>query len=54
MLKVHHLNNSRSQRILWLLEELGTPYEIVKYQRGTPVPFAPPELKKILPGRACA
>jgi glutathione S-transferase len=33
MLTVHHLNNSRSQRILWLLEELSTPYEIVKYQR---------------------
>ena len=49
MIKVHHLNNSRSQRILWLLEELGTPYEIVKYQRGTPVPFAPPELKKVHP-----
>ena len=30
---VHHLNNSRSQRILWLLEELGLPYEVVKYQR---------------------
>jgi glutathione S-transferase len=49
MIQVHHLNNSRSQRILWLLEELGTPYEIVKYQRGTPVPFAPPELKKVHP-----
>src|SRR5215472_8376400 len=49
MLTVHHLNNSRSQRILWLLEELGVPYEIVKYQRGTPVPFAPPELKAIHP-----
>lgn len=49
MLKVHHLNNSRSQRILWLLEELGTPYEIVKYQRGTPIPFAPPELKAVHP-----
>jgi len=49
MLKVHHLNNSRSQRILWLLEELGTPYEIVKYQRMSPVPFAPPELKNIHP-----
>ena len=49
MLKVHHLNNSRSQRILWLLEELGTPYEIVKYQRGTPIPFAPPELKQVHP-----
>jgi glutathione S-transferase len=49
MLKVHHLNNSRSQRILWLLEELGAPYEIVKYQRQTPVPFAPPELKAVHP-----
>jgi len=49
MLKLHHLNNSRSQRILWLLEELGTPYEIVKYQRMSPVPFAPPELKQIHP-----
>ena len=49
MIKVHHLNNSRSQRILWLLEELGTPYEIVHYQRMSPVPFAPPELKKIHP-----
>jgi glutathione S-transferase len=48
-IKVHHLNNSRSQRILWLLEELGTPYEIVKYQRGSPVPFAPPELKAVHP-----
>ena len=47
MLKVHHLNNSRSQRILWLLEELGTPYEIVKYQRMQPIPFAPPELKEV-------
>ncbi len=33
MLTVHHLNNSRSQRVLWLLEELGVPYEIVRYQR---------------------
>ena len=49
MLKVHHLNNSRSQRILWLLEELGAPYEIVKYQRMQPVPFAPPELKAVHP-----
>jgi glutathione S-transferase len=49
MIKVHHLNNSRSQRILWLLEELGTPYEIVKYQRMSPVPFAPPELKEVHP-----
>jgi len=49
MLIVHHLNNSRSQRILWLLEELGTPYEIKKYQRLTPVPLAPPELKNVHP-----
>jgi glutathione S-transferase len=49
MLTVHHLNNSRSQRILWLLEELGTPYEIVKYQRMQPMPLAPPELKQVHP-----
>jgi glutathione S-transferase len=49
MLKLHHLNNSRSQRILWLLEELGAPYELVKYQRMTPVPLAPPELKAVHP-----
>jgi glutathione S-transferase len=33
MITVHHLNNSRSQRVLWLLEELGVPYELVRYQR---------------------
>ena len=49
MVKVHHLNNSRSQRILWLLEELGVPYEVVHYKRGEPVPMAPPELKKVHP-----
>lgn len=49
MIKVHHLNNSRSQRILWLLEELGAPYEIVHYQRMSPVPLAPPELKAVHP-----
>jgi glutathione S-transferase len=49
MLKVHHLNNSRSQRILWLLEELGTPYEIVHYKRMQPIPLAPPELKDVHP-----
>lgn len=50
MIKIHHLNNSRSQRILWLLEELGAPYEIVKYQRlPPPMPLAPPELKQVHP-----
>src|SRR5262245_30312051 len=49
MLTVHHLNNSRSQRILWLLEELRTLYEIVKYQRMEGLPLAPPELKEVHP-----
>jgi glutathione S-transferase len=49
MLKVHHLNNSRSQRILWLLEELDVPYEIAHYKRLSPVPLAPPELKAVHP-----
>ena len=49
MLTVHHLNNSRSQRILWLLEELGTPYDIMKYQRMEGLPLAPPELKEVHP-----
>ena len=49
MIKVHHLNNSRSQRILWLLEELGTPYEIVPYQRDAVTNLAPPELKGVHP-----
>lgn len=41
---VHHLNNSRSQRVLWLLEEIGTPYEIKHYQRDAVTNLAPPEL----------
>jgi glutathione S-transferase len=49
MLTVHHLNNSRSQRILWLLEELNVPYEIVHYKRMSPFPLAPPELKAVHP-----
>ena len=49
MLVVHHLNDSRSQRILWLLEELGTPYEIKRYQRDAQTRLAPPELKAIHP-----
>jgi len=47
MIEVHHLNNSRSQRILWLLEELAAPYRIVKYQRDAKTMLAPPELKAI-------
>ena len=49
MLTVHHLNNSRSQRVLWLLEELGVPYEIKKYQRDAKTMLAPPELARIHP-----
>ena len=45
MITVHHLNNSRSQRILWLLEELGAEYEIIAYQRNAATNLAPPELK---------
>jgi len=49
MLTVHHLNNSRSQRVLWLLEELGEPYEIRRYQRDAKTMLAPPELRAIHP-----
>ena len=49
MITVHHLNNSRSQRILWLLEELGTPYEIKKYERDPNTMLAPPSLLKVHP-----
>ena len=49
MIIVHHLNDSRSQRILWLLEELGVPYEIKRYQRDSQTRLAPPELKAIHP-----
>jgi glutathione S-transferase len=49
MLTVHHLNNSRSQRVLWLLEELGVPYEIQKYQRDAKTMLAPPELRSVHP-----
>ena len=48
MITVHHLNDSRSQRILWLMEELGLPYEIKRYQR-LPTRLAPPELAAIHP-----
>lgn len=49
MLTVHHLNNSRSQRVLWLLEELGLPYEIQHYQRDARTSLAPPELRRVHP-----
>lgn len=49
MIAVHHLNNSRSQRILWLLEELGIGYEIVPYQRDATTNLAPEGLKKVHP-----
>jgi glutathione S-transferase len=47
MIVVHHLNDSRSQRILWLLEELEVPYEIKRYQRDAQTRLAPPELKQV-------
>ena len=49
MIIVHHLNNSRSQRVLWLLEELGVPYEIRKYKRNPKTSLAPPELLAVHP-----
>jgi glutathione S-transferase len=49
LLTVHHLNNSRSQRVLWLLEELQLPYEIKRYERDKATMLAPPELLKIHP-----
>jgi len=49
MIKVHHLENSRSQRILWLLEELELPYEVVRYERDRQTMLAPPELRRAHP-----
>ncbi|MDM0114937.1 glutathione S-transferase [Variovorax sp. J22R133] len=49
MITVHHLNNSRSQRVLWLLEELGQPYEIVRYERDARTMLAPASLKAVHP-----
>ncbi len=49
MITVHHLETSRSQRVLWLLEELGLPYEIKLYKRDPRTRLAPPELKAIHP-----
>ncbi len=49
MIKLHHLNASRSKRIIWLLEELGVEYEIIAYKRDAVTNLAPPELKAIHP-----
>ena len=49
MIEVHHLNNSRSQRVLWMLEELAVPYTVVRYERDARTMFAPPELKAVHP-----
>ena len=49
MIVVHHLNNSRSQRVLWLLEELGLQYEVRRYERDPATMLAPPELRAVHP-----
>jgi glutathione S-transferase len=49
MIVVHHLNNSRSQRVLWLLEELGLEYEVKRYERDAKTMLAPPSLRAIHP-----
>jgi glutathione S-transferase len=49
MITVHHLNNSRSQRVLWLLEELEVPYEVKRYQRDATTMLAPASLKAVHP-----
>ena len=49
MVVVHHLNNSRSQRVLWLLEEFGVPYEVKRYQRDAKTMLAPPALLAVHP-----
>ena len=45
MIVLHHLNNSRSQRVLWLLEELGVEYEVRRYERDKTTMLAPPDLR---------
>lgn len=49
MILVHHLENSRSQRVLWLLEELGLDYEVRRYARNPKTMLAPPELRRVHP-----
>ncbi len=49
MIKLHHLNRSRSHRILWLLEEIGQPYDVIPYERDKQTNLAPPELRAVHP-----
>ncbi len=49
MIVLHHLNNSRSQRVLWLLEELGVPYEVKRYERDAKTMLAPDALRAVHP-----
>ena len=49
MITVHHLDNSRSLRVLWMLEELGLPYEVKRYRRDPKTMLAPPELRRVHP-----
>ncbi|HKQ23689.1 MAG TPA: glutathione S-transferase [Burkholderiales bacterium] len=49
MITVHHLNNSRSQRVIWLLEELGIEYDVKRYERDPKTMLAPPELRQVHP-----
>src|ERR1700721_3828071 len=49
LIKVHHLNNSRSQRVLWLLEEIGLSYEVIRHQRDAKTMLAPASLRGIHP-----
>lgn len=49
MIRVHHLENSRSQRVLWMLEELELAYQVVRYERDPKTMLAPPELKRVHP-----
>ncbi|MET0282759.1 MAG: glutathione S-transferase [Steroidobacteraceae bacterium] len=49
MITIHHLNNSRSQRVLWLLEELALPFQVIRYERDKATLLAPPELRAVHP-----
>lgn len=49
MIEVHHLNESRSRRVTWMLEELGQPYVVIHYQRDKVTRLAPPELMQLHP-----